>query len=120
MRWRDARRYTISSWPNANLMIQTSSHAAFGSEIEVRKCISRYFSSLHFRTNPSTERDPSELHTRMAREEGSSSGNAKEVISIETFQASDFNVAALVEGLMEEDLKRARTEGGGESLFWRV
>ena len=37
------------------------------------------------------------------------------MVSIETFQASDFNVGALVEGLMEEDLKRARTEGGGES-----
>lgn len=53
----------------------------------------------------------------MAREAGSSTtarGGEAGVISIETFQASDFNVAALVEGLMEEDLKRVRTEGGGE------
>ena len=54
---------------------------------------------------------------RMAREASSSTtarGGEAGVISIETFQASDFNVAALVEGLMEEDLKRVRTEGGGE------
>jgi hypothetical protein len=34
-------------------------------------------------------------------------------IALETFQASDFNVAALVEGLMEEDVKKAKAEGGG-------
>lgn len=35
-------------------------------------------------------------------------------ISLETFSATDFNVAHLVESLMEEDVKAAREEGGGE------
>lgn len=35
-------------------------------------------------------------------------------ISLSQFQASDFNVATLVESLMEEDVKRAKAEGGGE------
>lgn len=35
-------------------------------------------------------------------------------ITLATFQAGDFNVKNLIEGLMDEDVRRARLEGGGE------
>ena len=38
-------------------------------------------------------------------------------IALSTFQASDFNVATLVEGLMEENVRKAKAEGGGELLI---
>lgn len=38
-------------------------------------------------------------------------------ITLATFQAGDFNVKNLIEGLMDEDVRRARLEGGGESHF---
>lgn len=36
---------------------------------------------------------------------------------LETFQASDFNVAHLVEALMEDDVRDAKAQGGGQSSF---
>lgn len=39
-------------------------------------------------------------------------------IALETFQASDFDVAVLVEGLMEEDVRKAKAQGGGEYSLW--
>lgn len=38
------------------------------------------------------------------------------LVHLDSFQSTEFNVAALVEGLMEEDVKGARTEGGSESM----
>lgn len=40
--------------------------------------------------------------------------SAASMIKLETFQATDFNVASLVEGLMEEDVRQAKVDGGGE------
>jgi hypothetical protein len=36
------------------------------------------------------------------------------LIKLDSFQSTDFVVANLVGGLMEDDVKRARTEGGSE------
>lgn len=37
-------------------------------------------------------------------------------IRLETFQASDFNVSALVESLMDEDVRKSKEKGGGELI----
>lgn len=37
-------------------------------------------------------------------------------ITMDTFLAPGFNVIQLVEGMMEEDVRRAKAEGGGECI----
>ena len=115
-RWRFREGYTLPGWPRCkshDTIIKPSRRF----ESATAKVWKMHFSFLRFYCFVRLDRS---VATRMAREEGSSTpargGGDGGVISIETFQASDFNVAALVEGLMEEDLKRARSEGGGEWL----
>ena len=38
-------------------------------------------------------------------------------ISLATFQKTDFNVASLVESLMEDDVRKAKDGGQGGELF---
>ncbi|KAK4056327.1 Exocyst complex component 5 [Microbotryomycetes sp. JL221] len=47
----------------------------------------------------------------------SQQGSSLDKIKLETFQASDFNVVALVESLMEDDVRNAKQAGGGKSFF---
>lgn len=38
-------------------------------------------------------------------------------ITLATFQAENFNVSNLVQSLMEEDVRKAKQEGGGASMW---
>ena len=50
----------------------------------------------------------------MESQNGLESANEASDVNLTSFQSSNFDVAHLVEGLMEEDVRRAKAGGGGE------